>query len=204
MMDWKKIIKTALETTAPRRDTPKLRDLSLARMPDIPGWKVDKPTPSEEMLGGGETEVTYSGRTENGYDLDVIADKTRGQWIARARGMELEAPMQGDVLDAGHVQDVLNFAMKQMDEEIAEGRKRRSSASFFRRTGAWDTIEDVARQHRTRTYFDDGEGLIGVYDHKGRVKWYRRTPAGYSLVGETATPEGAREHRLEEHLTESG
>lgn len=126
MMNWEKIIKTALETTTPRRDTPRLLDLSLARMPDIPGWKVDKPSPRQEMLEGGVTEVTYSGRTESGQPLAVVLDKTRGQWIASAGGMELEAPIQGDVLDSSHVQDVLSFAMKQMDEEIAASQKKRS------------------------------------------------------------------------------
>ena len=122
MMDWKKIIKTALERTS--QGTIRLHDLSLARMPNIPGWKVDKPTARDEMLGGGVTEVAYSGRTESGRPLKVVLDKDRGQWIASAGGMELDAPASGDVLNPGHVQDVLNYAMRQMDEEIAKSQRR--------------------------------------------------------------------------------
>lgn len=121
-MNWEKIIKTALEKTG--QGTIRLHDLSLARMPDIPGWRVDKPTPSQEMLEGGTTEVTYSGRTESGHPLEVVLDKDRGQWIASAGGMKLDAPASGDVLDPGHVQDVLSYAMRQMDEEIAKSKKR--------------------------------------------------------------------------------
>ena len=122
-MDWEKIIKTALQPTQ-RRDTPRLRDLALAHMPDITGWRVDKPNVREEMLGGGTGKVTYSGQTEGGQPLQVVLDKGRGQWIASAGGAELEAPVQGDVLDAGHVQDVLSYAMKQMDEEIAASQRQ--------------------------------------------------------------------------------
>lgn len=122
-MDWEKIIKAALQPT-PRRDTPRLRDLALARMPDITGWRVDKPNAREEMLGGGTGKVTYNGQTEGGQPLQVVLDKGRGQWIASAGGAELEAPVQGDVLDAGHVQDVLDYAMRQMDEEIAKSQKQ--------------------------------------------------------------------------------
>lgn len=123
MMNWEKIIKTALQPT-PRRDTPRLRDVALSRMPDISGWRVDKPGAREEMAGGGTGKATYTGQTESGQPLQVSLDKGRGQWIASAGGMELEAPVQGDVLDAGHVQNVLSFAMRQMDEEIAESKKQ--------------------------------------------------------------------------------
>lgn len=55
----------------------------------------------------------------------------------------------------------------------------------------WQTIADVCKQHRRKSYFDDGEGLVGVYSHRGVVMWYRRNTVGYCLVGETETPEGA-------------
>ncbi len=60
------------------------------------------------------------------------------------------------------------------------------------------TIEELCKSHRTRTYFDDGEGLIGVYNHRNVVLWYRLTEAGYSLTGETAGPQGAQERKLEQ------
>ncbi len=60
------------------------------------------------------------------------------------------------------------------------------------------TIEELCKSHRTRTYFVDGEGLTGVYNHANKVFWYRKTPAGYSLVGETADPQGAQERKLEQ------
>ena len=54
------------------------------------------------------------------------------------------------------------------------------------------TIAAVCRAHRRRCYFDDGEGLIGVYNHRNVVLWYRWTEAGYSVTGSTNTPERAQ------------
>ena len=59
------------------------------------------------------------------------------------------------------------------------------------------TIEQLCCSHRTRTYFVDDEGLIGVLNHRYVVLWYRSIVlVGYSLVGETNTPQGAQEINL--------
>ena len=57
-------------------------------------------------------------------------------------------------------------------------------------------IKDLCKNHRRTYYFDDGEGLIGVHNHRHIVLWYRCNMAGYTLVGETATPEGAQKRYL--------
>ena len=62
------------------------------------------------------------------------------------------------------------------------------------------TIADLCKSHRTRTYFVDppGEdGLVGVYNHRNMVVWYRMTEAGYSMTGSTETPQGAQERKLD-------
>lgn len=59
-----------------------------------------------------------------------------------------------------------------------------------------NTLEGLCKSHRTRTFFDDGEGLIGVYNHRNVVLWHCWTVAGYSLVGETDTPEEADQRFL--------
>ena len=59
------------------------------------------------------------------------------------------------------------------------------------------SIEILCKMHRTTRYFDDGEGLIGVYNHRNVVLWYRFIPlVGCSLVGETKTPGGVQLRRL--------
>ncbi len=59
------------------------------------------------------------------------------------------------------------------------------------------TIEAICKAHITKTYFVNGM-LIGVFNHRGVVLWYKWLGlAGYSLIGETATTEGAEERKLE-------
>lgn len=58
------------------------------------------------------------------------------------------------------------------------------------------TIATLCKAHRRRSYFDDGEGLIGVYNHRNMVLWYRWTVAGYSLTGSTNTPQGTQRYYL--------
>lgn len=54
------------------------------------------------------------------------------------------------------------------------------------------TISDVCQSHRRTCFYDDGKGFLGVYNHRNVVSWYKYTVAGYSLVGETKTPQGAQ------------
>ncbi len=65
-----------------------------------------------------------------------------------------------------------------------------------RSAGGYEDIPGLCREHRTRYYFDDGEGLIGVTNHRGGISWYRWVSDGYSLVGETATPQGAQRRHV--------
>ncbi len=60
-----------------------------------------------------------------------------------------------------------------------------------------DSIAALCKSHRALVYFDDGNGLIGVYNHANIVQWYRWTMAGYSLSGSTLTPEGAEARHIE-------
>ncbi len=65
---------------------------------------------------------------------------------------------------------------------------------------------DVCRAHGRRVYWVDANGLVAVLDHRSRYLWYRWTPAGYSLCGETEAlgpgvsyrifDRGVTEHRL--------
>lgn len=58
------------------------------------------------------------------------------------------------------------------------------------------SIAVLCRHHRASVYFDDGCGLIGVYNHANVIQWYRWTLAGYSICGLTLTPEGAEERSI--------
>lgn len=49
----------------------------------------------------------------------------------------------------------------------------------------------VCEAHRAQVYFDGGLGIVGVFNHRNVVMWYQLTLVGYSLYGETATPQGA-------------
>ena len=58
------------------------------------------------------------------------------------------------------------------------------------------TLKALCKSHRRRCYFEDEEGLIGVYNHRNQVLWYRWSVAGYSLTGSSASPQGAEMHYL--------
>ncbi len=49
------------------------------------------------------------------------------------------------------------------------------------------TIEELCKSHNTKTYFQHPNGLIGVFNYRNVVLWYKLTEAGYSLAGETPT-----------------
>ncbi len=59
------------------------------------------------------------------------------------------------------------------------------------------TIDEVCAAHRRSSFFSDGTGLIGVYNHRNVIFWYRWQANGYTLVGETRTPQGATKHKVE-------
>lgn len=66
-----------------------------------------------------------------------------------------------------------------------------------------NSIADLCRTHRRNSYFDNGEGLTGVANHRNVILWYRWTAAGYSLVGETQTPQGAQRRLVEQEQQHS-
>ena len=61
-----------------------------------------------------------------------------------------------------------------------------------------ERLKELCQSHRTKTYFQDKDGLIGVYNHRNVVSWYKATVAGYSLQGETPTAGDAVMKRITE------
>lgn len=115
-MDLESIVKEASDRISRYQDVP----LSHAAEPPA-GWEVDRPSARRE-LKERITEVTYRGRTKEGKDLTVIADKGKELWIARAGGVEMEARLT-DFKDADEVAKVLDFAQRQMDREIKQEKE---------------------------------------------------------------------------------
>lgn len=63
-------------------------------------------------------------------------------------------------------------------------------------------IRALCKAHRARVYFDGGLGIVGVFNHRDVVVWYQLTLRGYSLCGETATPQGAPCRGLESAVSD--
>lgn len=64
------------------------------------------------------------------------------------------------------------------------------------------SIEELCKSHNTRTYFEHttgGDQMIGVFNHRNVVLWYRPTEAGYSLVAETPDAGTAWKRTITEH-----
>lgn len=61
------------------------------------------------------------------------------------------------------------------------------------------SLQELCASHRSRHYFDDGNGLVGVPNHRDVVLWYRwlNPNVGYSLVGETLTPQDSTLRMIE-------
>ena len=62
----------------------------------------------------------------------------------------------------------------------------------------WESIAELCRQHRRSSFYDDGNGQIGVLNHCDEILWYGWTLGGYSLQGSTDTPQGAKLRKLED------
>ena len=129
MLDWQDVIRTATKEAGREAASAKWRDYSLARLPDVQGWRKNAP----KAFGAG-TEATYTGTTAAGIPLKVTVDKANGVWRAEAGGLVVEDDITA--LDAKSVQFALNEAATAMDQHIQEKRK----------TGARDfTSVDVRR-----------------------------------------------------------
>lgn len=111
MMDWQSIVNKVVKEAM----TAKWRDYALARLPEVAGWKLQKP----KGFGQGSKAV-YSGKTKGGIPLRVTVDKANGVWIAEASGLKEEDEIVG--LDQKSVEFALNEAAEAMDEHIQERR----------------------------------------------------------------------------------
>lgn len=135
MTDWQRIIREVTKEAA----SAKWRDYALARLPEVPGWRLTKP----RGFGGG-TEAIYEGRTKAGVPLRVTVDKANGVWRAEAGGMSVEDDISG--LDAGAVGHALGEATEAMDQRIKGRAAARdfSSADVRRLSGSLHDIRERA------------------------------------------------------------
>lgn len=108
-MDWQGIVKDAVKEAM----TAKWRDYALARLPEVAGWKLQKP----RTFGQG-SEAIYSGKTKGGIPLRVTVDKANGVWRAEAGGLSEEDAIIG--LDQKSVEFALSEAAGAMDGQIQE------------------------------------------------------------------------------------
>lgn len=110
-MDWQSIVNKVVKEAM----TAKWRDYALSRLPEVEGWKLQKP----KTLGQG-SEAVYSGKTKGGILLKVTVDKANGVLIAEAGGLREQDEIAG--LDQKSVEFALNEAAEAMDEHIQERR----------------------------------------------------------------------------------
>lgn len=110
-MDWQGIVNEVVKEAM----TAKWRDFALARLPEVPGWKLQKP----KSFGQG-SEAVYSGTTKGGIPLRVVVDKADGVWRAEAGGLSEQDEITG--LDQRSVEFALSEAAEAMDGHIQERR----------------------------------------------------------------------------------
>lgn len=113
-MDWQGIVNEVVKEAA----SAKWRDYALARLPEVSGWKLQKP----KAFGQG-SEAVYSGTAKGGIPLRVIVDKANGVWRAEAGGLSEEDDIIG--LDQRSVEFALNEAAEAMGGYIQARRQRR-------------------------------------------------------------------------------
>lgn len=112
-MDWQGIVNEVVKEAM----SAKWRDWALARLPDVTGWKLQKPRGFE-----GGSEATYSGTTKGGIPVKVTVDKMRGVWQVEGGGVSIEDEITG--LDKKSVEFALSEAGEALDQRIAERRGR--------------------------------------------------------------------------------
>ena len=110
-MDWQGIVKKVVKEAMSAR----WRDYAMSRLPDIPGWRLQKPS------GLTEGDAVYTGKTKGGILVKVTADKTSGVWRVDGGGLKVEDDITG--FDPKSVQFALDEASTAVDQHIAN-RKR--------------------------------------------------------------------------------
>ncbi len=110
-MDWQGIVNDVVKEAT----SAKWRDYALARLPEVAGWKLQKP----KAFGQGN-EAVYSGTTKGGIPLRVVVDKANGVWRAEAGGLSEQDDIAG--LDQKSVAFALSEAAEAMDGHIQERR----------------------------------------------------------------------------------
>lgn len=114
-MDWQGIVNEVVKEAM----SAKWRDYALARLPDITGWKLQKP----KGFGAG-SEATYSGTTRGGIRVKVTVDKMGGVWRVEGGGVTIEDDITG--LDQRSVGFALSEATDALDQQVAERRQGRT------------------------------------------------------------------------------
>lgn len=108
-MNWQGIVNEVVKEAM----TAKWRDYALTRLPEVDGWRLQKP----KAFGQG-SEAVYSGKTKGGIPLRVTVDKANGVWIAEAGGLKERDEITD--LDQTSVEFALNEAAEAMDGHIQE------------------------------------------------------------------------------------
>lgn len=112
-MDWQSIVNNVVKEAM----SAKWRDYALARLPEITGWKLQKP----RGFGKG-SDAVYTGTSPNGIPLKVTVDKMNGIWRVEGGGISIEDEITG--LDQKSVAFALSEAGTALDQQIAERRGR--------------------------------------------------------------------------------
>jgi len=175
-MDWQNVIRTATDEASKEAASAKWRDYALARLPEINGWKLDKP----KAFGAG-SKATYTGQTKGGLPLRVTVDKGKGVWVAEAGGLQVEDDIAG--LDARSVKFALDEAADAMDQHVQERRKKPFVAA--RDFASVDARRLSGNLHDIRQRSDDILEKLGdmVLEENGRL-------AGLTDIRETELDNG--------------
>jgi len=118
-MNWQGIVSDVVKEAM----TAKWRDYALTRLPEVSGWKLQKP----KAFGQGN-EAIYSGTTKSGVPLRVTVDKANGVWVAEAGGLREQDEITS--LDQKSVEFALSEASEAMDGHIQERQGKRAARDF--------------------------------------------------------------------------
>lgn len=110
-MDWQGIAREVVKEAMSSR----WRDYALSKLPDIPGWRLQKPK------GLADGDAVYTGRTKGGIPVKVTVNKMNGVWQVEGGGLSVEDEING--LDQKNVQFALDEASTAVDQHIVD-RKR--------------------------------------------------------------------------------
>jgi len=105
-MDWQGIVNDVVKEAM----TAKWRDFALTRLPEVQGWRLEKP----RAFAQG-SEAVYSGNTKGGTPVKVTVDKMNGVWRVEADGVSLEDGITD--LDQSSVEFALSEAAEAVDRQ---------------------------------------------------------------------------------------